>query len=415
MYADAPLPVCSFGGNWLSVIAETSRAINLTGTAQVFLVCGGRNVGKSTMARHLINSALSECKRVAYLECDIGQTEFTPSGCISLHIVTTPVIGPPFTHQRKPYRMCYYGHIAAQEDPVHYVACVKYVYQAYVKLRRDRVPLIVNTMGWNRGMGLNLLVDVINITQPTHVVQFVHSSPNKNLPLVNEEFLSCTPGMVYEQRALSNHRHLLVESYEEYHQRKKQYKPEDHRHLSFLAYMGKMLDFTVTGKSLPLEALQPYSLPWSAVGIHVSHAVIPNSLALLSLNASVVALCAADPKEMLSSEDETLPRFFHSTPVCKCFGFGIVRGIDPVQKVFYILTPVPFADLGKVNTLLKGVLEIPSCIMTTQKCQQPLPYVMEARHIPRVLGKESVKRSFKARPKYKRQGGARPSQRKRQP
>ena len=30
---------------------------------------------------------------VYVLECDVGQTEFTPPGCISLHYITLPVLG----------------------------------------------------------------------------------------------------------------------------------------------------------------------------------------------------------------------------------------------------------------------------------------------------------------------------------
>ena len=30
---------------------------------------------------------------VYVLECDVGQTEFTPPGCVSLHYVTQPLLG----------------------------------------------------------------------------------------------------------------------------------------------------------------------------------------------------------------------------------------------------------------------------------------------------------------------------------
>ncbi len=33
------------------------------------------------------------CTCVAYLECDVGQTEFTAPGCVALHLITTPVLG----------------------------------------------------------------------------------------------------------------------------------------------------------------------------------------------------------------------------------------------------------------------------------------------------------------------------------
>ena len=31
--------------------------------------------------------------QIAYIECDPGQTEFTPPGCVSLHLVSEPVLG----------------------------------------------------------------------------------------------------------------------------------------------------------------------------------------------------------------------------------------------------------------------------------------------------------------------------------
>ena len=41
--------------------------------------------------------------KVAYLECDIGQPEFTVAGVVALNIVTEPLVGPAFTHLREPF------------------------------------------------------------------------------------------------------------------------------------------------------------------------------------------------------------------------------------------------------------------------------------------------------------------------
>lgn len=41
-------------------------------------------------------------KELYYLECDIGQSEFNPSGLIALHKVSQPLLGPPYTHCQKP-------------------------------------------------------------------------------------------------------------------------------------------------------------------------------------------------------------------------------------------------------------------------------------------------------------------------
>ncbi|KAJ3496367.1 hypothetical protein NMY22_g19822 [Coprinellus aureogranulatus] len=59
----------------------------------VYLVKGPKNTGKSTFARTLMNRLLETYERVAYLECDLGQSEFTPGGMVALSVVERPVFG----------------------------------------------------------------------------------------------------------------------------------------------------------------------------------------------------------------------------------------------------------------------------------------------------------------------------------
>ena len=33
-------------------------------------------------------------QRVAFLECDLGQSEFTPGGMVALNVVSSPLFGP---------------------------------------------------------------------------------------------------------------------------------------------------------------------------------------------------------------------------------------------------------------------------------------------------------------------------------
>lgn len=59
----------------------------------VILIKGPKRTGKSTAARTLLNTLLNKYKRVALLDCDIGQTEFTPPGIVSLNLVEIPLLG----------------------------------------------------------------------------------------------------------------------------------------------------------------------------------------------------------------------------------------------------------------------------------------------------------------------------------
>lgn len=42
---------------------------------------------------------------------------------------------------------------------------------------------------------------------------------------------------------------------------------------------------------------------------------------------------------------------------------GIIRNIDPLKRVLYVLTPLSLDALQRVNTLLKGNLEIPAALL----------------------------------------------------
>lgn len=55
--------------------------------------------------------------------------------------------------------------------------------------------------------------------------------------------------------------------------------------------------------------------------------------------------------------------FFRFTDLCSWYFVGIVRNIDPVKRLLYVLTPQTLDSLRQVNTLLKGNLEIPAAML----------------------------------------------------
>ena len=66
----------------------------------VILVRGPKSVGKSTFARLALNALLVKHKKVAWLECDLGQAEMCPGGVIGLWVVDKPVLGEPVATMR---------------------------------------------------------------------------------------------------------------------------------------------------------------------------------------------------------------------------------------------------------------------------------------------------------------------------
>lgn len=68
------------------------------------ILCGGKDVGKSTFLRYLLNRHLGRWPRVLVIDFDPGQSEFTVMGCLSAVLVEQPLLGPNFSHITTPER-----------------------------------------------------------------------------------------------------------------------------------------------------------------------------------------------------------------------------------------------------------------------------------------------------------------------
>eukprot|EP00889_Picochlorum_renovo_P008817 jgi/Picre1/35847/NNA_003307.t1 len=82
-----------------SSISE-AMAAGMIGHPPVICVCGGKNTGKSSFCRYLVNMLLNYNSSVDYLDMDCGQTEFTPPGLVSLCEIRQPLVGPPYYDRR---------------------------------------------------------------------------------------------------------------------------------------------------------------------------------------------------------------------------------------------------------------------------------------------------------------------------
>ncbi|XP_041348497.1 uncharacterized protein LOC121368047 [Gigantopelta aegis] len=368
------LSVLSLSDGYVRSIDKWVNLIKYSDTPPVVLVCAGKNCGKSTAARMLVNAALNVTSEVCFLECDVGQSELTPSGSICLHRLTEPLLGPPFTHQREPQSMCFFGGATPSDNPSVYVSQLQYVYSSYKKMRSP-APLIVNTMGWIDGLGLCLLMDTIHITMPTLIIQLDSPSSLNSFKPITPEYVVEEPGWCFSQKPASQlnrktHELIRLKSLSDNMQSViSNWKPVDHRNMSLLVYLSALVKPRKT-----LNSLTPYTVPWSAVGVHVCHYAVKPSQVFCALNASVVALCHADLAQAHRPNEDS-PWFFDEVPVCQCLGLGIVRGIDMELKKIYITTPLSAERLQNVNTILKGNNTIPHNVLLQQKRVDFIPYV----------------------------------------
>ncbi|XP_059547418.1 polynucleotide 5'-hydroxyl-kinase NOL9 [Myotis daubentonii] len=384
--------------SFLSALEElVSVACEEVDGCPIILVCGFQDVGKSTFNRYLINQLLNSISCVDYLECDLGQTEFTPPGCISLLNITEPLLGPPFTHQRTPQKMVYFGKSTCKNNYENYIEIIKYVFSSY----KRESPLIINTMGWVTDQGLLLLVDLIRLLSPSHVVQ-VSSSRSRTMPQFTPAYVDGMDGLYTKSKAkvrdrgfylpefadslefgdeekespvaFSGHKLMCVQLCFAF--RKTPRNRESHnrvlRDLALLGYLGQ-LQAPVPKPLRPLHSLTPYQVPFHAVALRVIHSDVAPTHILYAVNASWVGLCKILDDVGGYTEG---PVLLTQTPICDCLGFGICRGIDMEKRLYHILTPVPPEELRNVNCLLVGAISIPQCVLKSQHgFEGMIPYV----------------------------------------
>ncbi|KAL1759310.1 hypothetical protein FB107DRAFT_271127 [Schizophyllum commune] len=391
--------------------------------SSVTLVKGPKKCGKSTAARTLVNKQLEKFRRVAFLECDIGQSEFIPAGMVALNVVSHPVFGPPFTHPTIPYRAHYIGETTPKSSPAHYLAAIEALVETYrLDLQTpaldeededegaaggeegmidgsderitDHIPLIVNTMGWTKGLGADLLRRIEDIVQPTHMLEF-EAATDFAWPRAANEYAGS--GALPERLHTSKTLRLtpVVPLYAE------TYTAADHRTLSILSYFHaefpevlggyaeeaggslKQLTARTWNVARPLVAQLPYEVDVAqavdaVVLMGAGAEDVPRSEVARVLNGAVVGL-VVDEGGLVDVEADDVGEGNGAIPYAQgasppspsashCIGLALVRGYSSINTsgvtqfappTLQLLTPVPPALLGSARVLAKGSLELP--------------------------------------------------------
>ena len=171
--------------NRVIIPSEWVDAAKMIHEGDVVVTCGSTGVGKSTLNRYLVNALVSSrfTNPVLYVETDVGQSEMTPPGLISVHEIdrSSPLLGPPHTHISQPVCSHYYGSNTPSADPDRFIACVQRIFLDIAELRKKKKysAVVVNTCGFVRGLGANLLATVIVASSPGHVFEIQGTSISK--------------------------------------------------------------------------------------------------------------------------------------------------------------------------------------------------------------------------------------------
>ncbi|XP_057323868.1 polynucleotide 5'-hydroxyl-kinase NOL9-like [Microplitis mediator] len=362
------------------------------------ILAGGKNLGKSTTMRYLVNKLLHETDQVLVLDFDPGQSEFTPAGCISMNIVRKPLLGPNFTHLQTPYHQIYVGGIDVTRCLTNYIDGIKNIIEClnrYLDKQNNPIPVVVNTMGFCENIGWDIMCHIIKSIKPTDVIQINSKKAKCNYDnllkhqVVINERSSALSWASLGNPSLNKYKHYLVNSEAEVLDKKSKtwnIEPHQLREIVMLAYLSDITKTKnntksyVTSTSVPttINEITPYQIPFSAVKVSLGFPVVSHVLSVI--NGNIVALSGCDfDDEQCDTEAVSYPKVLVRAPVATCYGFGIVRGIDMEQKKIYINTPLSIDVLQYVNCLI-GSIQVPACLL--QRNKSGLPYTSGKCNLP---------------------------------
>ncbi|KAF8075728.1 hypothetical protein FPV67DRAFT_1617199 [Lyophyllum atratum] len=351
--------------SWERALASPSTSM----ATPIHFVKGPKKSGKSTFARTLVNTLLTRYQKVAYLECDLGQSEFTPGGMVALNVVSSTLFGPPFTHPTLPTFAHYIGATTPRSSPSHYLAAIQSLLESYrLDIQTpavswsipdddtrisDTIPLVINTMGWNKGLGADLTLKIQDMAEPTDL---------QPIP----------PSVLSTNYSAADHRALALMSY---------------FHAIFPAPSSpgedELPQLTATGwrTSLPLVAQPPYEVDASRMFDKVfltgagSEDIVPSEIGRV-LNGAVVGLVTCQPGTLdldLDLAHDPIPPteqkigaipYTQGSPApspltSTCHGLALLRSVAPGSAQMHVLTPLPPRLLGVSRVLVKGELDLP--------------------------------------------------------
>ncbi|KAI0059362.1 hypothetical protein BV25DRAFT_1860655 [Artomyces pyxidatus] len=372
--------------SWETVLSSSLQthpvAEHVSTKPMISLVRGPKNSGKSTLARTLLNRLSIRYRRVAFLECDLGQSEFTPGGVVALTVIDQPVFGPPFTHPTLPHQAHYIGSTSPRSSPSHYLGAIHALMQTYLLDLQfatslvdveesdhpeddriaDVIPLVVNMMGWTKGLGEDLSRKIEAVVEPTDIFE-LEVPVEATWPTTQTE-----PFAAHSDEATIHRLEAIPPSAQA-----TRFTAADHRTIALMSYFHAVFPSTppralqqvsaaAWNTALPLCAVPPYEVDTNVALDRVvvtgpgSEDVAPTEL-LRVLNGAVVGLVhseeASAGEGTAYTQGAAAPDPISST----CVGLALVRGVSPEH--LHVLTPVPPHLLTTARVLVKGELELP--------------------------------------------------------
>ncbi|EIW67687.1 hypothetical protein TREMEDRAFT_72158 [Tremella mesenterica DSM 1558] len=319
-------------------------------------------------------------------------------------MIDAPIFGPPFSHPRQPYRAEYLGTYTPLTCPEEYIAAIGRMLEVYQSQVRNHdithpVPLIINTQGWIKGLGAELLYTVETLSGPSHIIDISKPAGSQppgwtaspewhttNLPIPDQPVakgknkvarLNLEPASV---TSVSN-----------------KFTSADLRTISLLAYFHHNFKDSTWDFSDPLLTIPPYEVCLSIFGplfsVYLigegSDGILPEDLSL-ALNGSIVALIdipdQIDDARGENGEESVYVQGRSPPEKSDCLGLALIRAVEQRPKgvlKLQMVTPLSPDVLKRAKGMVRnGAIELPTWGLMDHRKTGRLPRMKGREEIP---------------------------------
>uniref|UniRef100_A0A8R1DIE5 CLP1_P domain-containing protein n=1 Tax=Caenorhabditis japonica TaxID=281687 RepID=A0A8R1DIE5_CAEJA len=354
--------------NKLKQQLEKLNSVRKDGQRVSIIPFGHKGAGKSHLMRNIVNRWLSiGCDNVYVLDCDIGQSEFTPSGCLSLHKVTSPIIGKPYGHQKAKFDNAFFYGDNSLRSPDLYLDIFERLWNKFKATSEPGSVCVINTMGWVTDLGGEVLTHIMDIVEPDLCVEIYRDSTETRFQYPKNQKLNY-------MEIFANNSHGIVGL-----PAQKKLPSVLIRELTIVGYFSSMLPKPSLA-SFP--KVTPYKLNFQNTTICVPVDLLVQDCHIFSsINTQLIALCLnhseLKPRKLCGKEDmPSLCVIDGNSPALQCIGYGIVRGVNVDEKAIFVVSPVDLRELDEPPLLVRGMrIQTPAMFFTSDPYNR-CPYVL---------------------------------------
>ncbi|KAH8400778.1 hypothetical protein KR009_000932 [Drosophila setifemur] len=321
-------------------VPQVWNKLKLQASSRV-MITGGKGVGKSSLMRYLINRNLGQFPSILLIDLDIGQPEVFVPQTVSCTLIDEPLLGPGFMFNKQPDRAYVVGHCNIVMCAEQYARAVIQLIQHIQKdSKYQGIPWLVNTMGYNKGFGTELIALLVDRLRPTDLVQIASPIAINNFdhPL-DWSSLSQTKPIIYSADEFKVKEipkytlHKLQSAVPPRDRGSWSMSAKDMRYSNLLARLSSCL--RENAKSL--TDCQPLGVSLESLKIqHATSDCLTRDELIQGMEANVVYLC------------------HQGTGLAECLGIGVVRAIDYQSQRLFLVPAMPLQRMSLVNCLMPG-------------------------------------------------------------